>query len=77
MVPGRLEALAPLLPAGVPHVAESGVDTPEAAARLAAAGYELALIGGALMKATEPAKLLDSLLGAGRAARGQAGAACG
>jgi indole-3-glycerol phosphate synthase len=71
VVPGRLEALAPRLPRGVPRVAESGVDTPAAAAQLAAAGYELALIGGALMKAADPAQLLGAMLAAGR------GASCG
>jgi indole-3-glycerol phosphate synthase len=71
VVPGRLEALAPRLPRGVPRVAESGVDTPAVAAQLAAAGYELALIGGALMKAADPAQLLGAMLAAGR------GASCG
>lgn len=74
VVPGRLEALAPFLPRSVPRVAESGVDTPEIAARLAGAGYELALIGGALMKARDPAALLGEMLAAGRVARG---VACG
>jgi indole-3-glycerol phosphate synthase len=77
VVPGRLEALAPRLPASVPRVAESGVDTPAAAAQLAAAGYELALVGGALMKAADPAVLLAALLAAGRAARAGRGAPCG
>jgi len=71
VVPGRLEALAPRLPATVPRVAESGVDTPQAAAQLAAAGYQLALIGGALMKAADPAALLAAILASGR------GASCG
>jgi indole-3-glycerol phosphate synthase len=69
VVPGRLEQLAGLLPAGVPRVAESGVDTPEAAARLAQAGYELALIGSALMSAGNPGTLLAQMITAGRAAR--------
>ncbi len=67
VVPGRLEQLAPLLPVGVPRVAESGVATAEDARRLAAAGYELALIGSALMTATDPAALLAALVRAGRA----------
>jgi indole-3-glycerol phosphate synthase len=77
VVPGRLVALAPRLPDAVPRVAESGVDTPQAAAQLAAAGYELALIGGALMKAPDPAVLLGAILAAGRAARQGRGATCG
>lgn len=69
VVPGRLEQLAPRLPAKVPRVAESGVATPEDAARLAGAGYELALIGSALMTAADPAVLLRELVAAGRRAR--------
>lgn len=74
VVPGRLEALAPRLPASVPRVAESGIETSSAVTRVAAAGYQLALIGGALMKAADPALLLTQLLAAGRAARAGAGA---
>jgi indole-3-glycerol phosphate synthase len=66
VVPERLLQLASHLPAGVPHVAESGVATPEDAARLKAAGYDVALIGSALMKASDPRALLSSLLAAGR-----------
>ena len=62
-------ALVGLLPADVPRVAESGVDTPEAAARLARAGYELALIGSALMTSEDPGELLLQMVAAGRAAR--------
>ena len=40
VVPGRLDALAPSLPHGVPCVAESGVESGADAARLARAGYE-------------------------------------
>jgi indole-3-glycerol phosphate synthase len=67
--PGRLEELAGLLPAGCPRVAESGVDTPEAAARLAGAGYDLALIGSALMTTDNPGELLSAMIAAGRGAR--------
>lgn len=73
VVPGRLDALAPLLPEGVARVAESGVETPADAARLARAGYEVALVGSALMRAPDPAVLARELLAQGRAAR--AGAA--
>jgi indole-3-glycerol phosphate synthase len=71
VVPGRLEQLAPRLPSTLPRVAESGVATPEDAARLAACGYELALIGSALMTATDPAALLRAMIEAGRGARGR------
>jgi indole-3-glycerol phosphate synthase len=69
VVPGRLEELVGLLPAGVPRVAESGVATAEDAARLARAGYDLALIGSALMTTEDPGTLLASMISAGRGAR--------
>jgi indole-3-glycerol phosphate synthase len=69
VVPGRLEELVALLPAEVPRVAESGVLDAADAARLAAAGYELALVGSALMRAREPRELVRAMLAAGRAAR--------
>ena len=70
VVPGRLEEMAHLLPGTVPRVAESGVATADDAARLAACGYDTALIGGALMTSEDPAGLLADMLRAGRAARG-------
>ena len=76
VVPGRLEVLATRLPAGVPHVAESGVRGGEDAARLVRAGYDVALVGGALMQSTNPDGLARSMLAAGRAAAG-ARRACG
>ncbi|HSY05032.1 MAG TPA: hypothetical protein VK803_03740 [Steroidobacteraceae bacterium] len=67
--PQRLLELAPLLPAQLPHVAESGVATEAHAAAAAAAGYQLILVGSALMRADDPAALARALLAAGRAAR--------
>jgi indole-3-glycerol phosphate synthase len=69
VVPGRLEELAALLPAGVPRVAESGVADAADAARLARAGYDMALVGSALMTTADPAALLGSMIAAGRGAR--------
>jgi indole-3-glycerol phosphate synthase len=66
VVPGRLEALAPLLPTSVPRVAESGVGNGEDARRVAAAGYDLALVGSALMTAPSPQALVSEMLSAGR-----------
>jgi indole-3-glycerol phosphate synthase len=66
VVPGRLESLAPLLPRDVPRVAESGVGSAEEAARVAAAGYEFALVGSALMTARDPHALVRDMLTAGR-----------
>jgi indole-3-glycerol phosphate synthase len=67
VVPGRLEALAHLLPTSVPRVAESGVGTGEDARRVAAAGYNFALVGSALMTAPDPHALVSEMLSAGRA----------
>jgi indole-3-glycerol phosphate synthase len=71
VVPGRLEALARLLPIQVPRVAESGVATAEDARRVAAAGYDLALVGSALMSGTDPGALAHEMIVAGRRARQQ------
>jgi indole-3-glycerol phosphate synthase len=68
VVPGRLEPLAATLPKCVPRVAESGVGTPEDSARMAAAGYDLALVGSALMSAADPAALADAMLTSAKAA---------
>jgi indole-3-glycerol phosphate synthase len=70
VVPRRLMELAPLLPRGIPRVAESGVGTAEDARRVAAAGYDLALVGSALMQDADPTTLVRAMLAAGRAARG-------
>jgi indole-3-glycerol phosphate synthase len=70
VVPGRLAELAPLLPRAVPRVAESGVATPADARAVAAAGYQLALVGSALMQGADPGRLAAQLLAAGRTASG-------
>lgn len=75
VVPGRLQSLAHLLPTSCPRVAESGVGTVAEAASVAAAGYELALVGSALMTAPDPHALAQGMLTAGRNAR--TGAAAG
>jgi indole-3-glycerol phosphate synthase len=69
VVPQRLLELAPLLPARAPRVAESGVATAADARQVAAAGYQLALVGSALMQADDPRALAAAVLAAGRAAR--------
>jgi indole-3-glycerol phosphate synthase len=68
VVPGRLDAMAAHLPGGVKRVAESGVATPADAARVAACGYDLALVGSALMSAPDPGALARAMLADGRAA---------
>jgi indole-3-glycerol phosphate synthase len=69
IVPQRLDELAHLLPTRVPRVAESGVVSADDARRVAAAGYELALVGSALMQGGDPGRLAAAMLEAGRAAR--------
>lgn len=70
VVPGRLDALASSLPAAVKRVAESGVTTAADAGRMAACGYDLALVGSALMSAENPAQLAGAMLAEARAAVG-------
>ncbi len=67
--PGRLERLAPHFPKPWPKVAESGLERPEDAGRMAAAGYDLALVGSALMRSPDPGGLLAGMLEAGRQVR--------
>lgn len=69
VVPSRLGQLARHLPAGVARVAESGVGSPEDARQVAEAGYDLALVGSALMSGGDPAALASAMLSAARAAR--------
>ena len=69
VVPSRLEQLAGCLPGGIPRVAESGIGSPEEARRAAEAGYDLALVGSALMSGDDPAALVGAMLSAARAAR--------
>lgn len=64
---GRFAELAPHLPRGVPTVAESGVESVGQAARVAGLGYDVALVGTALMRASDPGRLAAELLEAGRA----------
>ncbi len=73
VVPQRLEALVATLPAAHPRVAESGLATAADAARFAAAGYTLALVGTALMGAVDPAALARDMIACGRAAGRGAG----
>lgn len=69
IVPPRLLELAHLLPTRVPRVAESGVGSAQDAGRVAAVGYELALVGSALMQGGDPGALAAAMLAAGRGSR--------
>ncbi len=66
VVQERFSDLAPLLPAGWPAVAESGVATGTDARRMRQLGYRLALIGTALMAREDPAVLLSEIFDATR-----------
>lgn len=68
IVPQRLLQLIGSLPAGLPRVAESGVISAEDAAQVAAAGYQYALVGSALMQGGQPEALTAAMLAAGRRA---------
>lgn len=64
----RFAELAPHLPRHLPTVAESGIGTVDDIRKVASAGYRLALIGSALMRAKDPAGALTALIAAGRTA---------
>ena len=80
VVPGRLEEMVGQLPSWVARVAESGVATPADAARLATCGYDLALVGSALMTGGAPRELARAMVDAARVAlqhrSRRGGAAC-
>jgi indole-3-glycerol phosphate synthase len=71
VVPGRLEMFAATLPDSVLRVAESGVMSAADAASVANAGYDMALVGSALMAGDDPRRLASDMLAAGRDARGR------
>jgi indole-3-glycerol phosphate synthase len=72
VVPGRLDMLAGKLPRDVKRVAESGVATADDAARMARHGYDLALVGSALMSAPDPALLARQMLDVARLVKASA-----
>ena len=53
--------LAPLMPAGVVRVAESGIEGPDDVARLAVAGYDAVLVGESLLTAADPQAAVAAL----------------
>jgi indole-3-glycerol phosphate synthase len=65
--PERLKALGARLPQGIACVAESGLHDGDDAAAAAGWGYRVALVGTALMRAADPARLIRDMLDAGRA----------
>lgn len=55
------ESAAPRLPDTVVRIAESGVSDTSGAQRMAAAGYDAILVGEALVRSMDPARLVASL----------------
>jgi indole-3-glycerol phosphate synthase len=66
VVQERFAMLAPMLPAGRPAVAESGVASAADAKRMLRLGYRLALIGTALMTHAKPELLIAEILAVAR-----------
>jgi indole-3-glycerol phosphate synthase len=64
----RFAELGAHLPRHLPAVAESGIGTAADIEAVVAAGFDLALVGSALMRAQEPAAALERFIAAGRAA---------
>ncbi len=62
----RLERLCHAFPEHTPRVAESGLESVEDIRRVARLGYQLALVGSALMRAAEPTRLAETMIRAGR-----------
>ena len=66
----RHARLAQAIPPGRPRVAESGIADAADVRRAVRDGYGLALMGGALMRAADPAAMVAELVAAGRAEAG-------
>lgn len=66
VVQDRFDSLAPHLLPEWPSVAESGVNSPADARKMAGLGFRLALIGSALMAEADPMALLSGMLAAAR-----------
>ncbi len=62
----QLERLAEAFPDNTTRVAESGLESTEDIRRIASLGYQLALVGSALMRAAAPTKLTAAMIRAGR-----------
>ncbi len=69
--PSRFPLLASAFPEGCVPVAESGLDDEEDAAAVAALGYEVALVGSALMRAEDPEAQAAAMIAAGREMRAE------
>ena len=70
--PGMFARLAQLIPAGIVKVAESGLTSPADAAKAAAAGADVVLVGEALVRDQEPRRAVADMISAGTLARSEA-----
>jgi indole-3-glycerol phosphate synthase len=70
--PGMFARLAELVPTGIVKVAESGLMSPADAARAAAAGADVILVGEALVRDQEPRRAVADMIAAGTLARSKA-----
>jgi len=66
----RAVRMAPKMPDGVIRVAESGINGPDDAAVLAAAGYHSVLVGESLVRSSDPAAAVAAMRAAGAKAPG-------
>jgi indole-3-glycerol phosphate synthase len=66
VIPERHFTLAGDIPGDVVTVAESAIAAPADIERVAACGYRAALVGSALMRADDPARLVNEMVEAGR-----------
>ena len=64
----RAVRMAPLMPAGVVRVAESGIGGPDDARPLAKAGYHAVLVGESLVRSADPSAAVAALRAVGREA---------
>ena len=64
----RFETLVSAFPEGVPKVAESGLASMEDIQHIARLGYDMALVGTALMRAVDPAQMVSEMTAVGREA---------
>jgi indole-3-glycerol phosphate synthase len=70
--PGMFARLAGLVPAGIVKVAESGLTSPADAAKAAADGADVILVGEALVRDQEPRRAVADMIAAGTLARSKA-----
>jgi indole-3-glycerol phosphate synthase len=71
VIPSQLASLVTTLPQDFLKVAESGLESPADARRLAELGYDLALVGTALMRAPAPGDLLSLMVKSGQQGRSE------